>query len=84
MRFFVRLFSVSHAVLFSAVIVAAGPWTSHLLPFLAPFMHPTGQVVFHFKVPDKLIPLFTEPLFKPYAGLRAFNADCADRGSLLL
>jgi hypothetical protein len=50
----------------SIVVVALGAWTTKLLPQLTPIMHPCGQVVLWFKLPEKYIPLFQPPLFPPY------------------
>jgi glycine/D-amino acid oxidase-like deaminating enzyme len=49
------------------VVVAAGAWNCDLVPQTREIMHPTAQVVLHFRVPAHLVPLFTPPLFPGYA-----------------
>ena len=47
------------------VIIAAGAWTPHLLPYLSDVLWTVFQPVFHFQVPD--MELFTSPNFVPWA-----------------
>lgn len=47
------------------VIVAAGAWTSHLLPHLSDVLWTVFQPVFHFEVPD--MALFSDPKFIVWA-----------------
>ena len=54
------------------VIVAAGAWTPHLLPYLSDVLWTVFQPVFHFRVPD--MGLFSPPNFVVWA------ADIANTG----
>jgi glycine/D-amino acid oxidase-like deaminating enzyme len=54
------------------VIVAAGTWTPHLLPYLSDVLWTVFQPVFHFQVPD--MELFTPPRFP------AWGADISRTG----
>ncbi len=54
------------------VVVAAGAWTPHALPFMAPHLRAVGQPVFHLAPPDP----------EPYRAARfpVFGADIARTG----
>jgi glycine/D-amino acid oxidase-like deaminating enzyme len=54
------------------VVFAAGAWTHHALPFLAPYLRSTGQPVFHLRPAD---PWLFEPQRFP-----CFGADIANTG----
>jgi len=47
-------------------LVAAGSWTSVLLPHLSTVMRPIGQVVFHFQVEPKHLDKFSSVKFPAY------------------
>jgi len=54
------------------VLVACGSWTPLLLPHLSKYVHPTGQLVLHFKPENPS--LFTEEKFPP------FTSDISNTG----